>query len=134
MYQGYKRTGRKTQAKPERNYHMKIATLRTLSTLTTDEAILSEINAEIERLSKAEARNAERKAEKNAMYAEAHEVVMGVLADATGSVTAAEIFEECENALPEGFSKSNLSYALRALWSDEVVKTEGRVNTYAIKA
>ena len=113
---------------------MNLSTLKALAALTADETILTELNAEIEKAEKAEARKTEAKTAKVAEYAEAHDVVMGVLSDATGAVTIAELFEACEGALPDGFTKGKLSYALRALWADEVTKTEGRVNTYAIRA
>ena len=110
---------------------MKISTLRALSTLSLDPETLSEIQAEIVKMEKAEARKDEQKAAKNAEYAEAHDVIMGVIADAVGPVTIAEIYEACKDELPEGFTKNKISYALRVYWSDEVVKTEGKVNTYA---
>ena len=43
-------------------------------------------------------------------------------------------FEDCDGALPEGFTKSKLQYAITRLWKDEVTKVEGKVNSYAIKA
>ena len=113
---------------------MNISTLRTLATLTTDESLLTELKAEIERAEKADARKADAKAAKLNEYAAAHDVVIGTLADAVAPVTVAELFEACEGELPEGFSKNKISYALRTYWADEVIKTEGKVNTYAIKA
>lgn len=110
---------------------MKISTLRALSALTSDEAILTELTAEIEKAEKAEARKVEQKVAKANEYAEAHDVVMGVLADATGAVTVSEIYEACKDELPAGFSKNKISYALRVYWADEVVKTEGKVNAYS---
>ena len=109
---------------------MKISTLRALATLTSDEAILTELNSEIEKMEKAESRKAEQKAAKMSEYASAHDAVMGVLADATKPVTVAEIYESCQADLPEGFSKNKIAYALRTYWTDEVVKTEGKVNMY----
>ena len=113
---------------------LNISTLRALSTLTADETILTELNAEIERAEKANARKADAKAAKMNEYAAAHDVVIGTLADAVAPVTVAELFEACENELPDGFTKNKISYALRTYWADEVVKTEGKVNTYAVKA
>ena len=110
---------------------MTISTLRTLATLTTDKVILSELNKEIEKAEKAEQRKAEQKVVKANEYAEAHDAVMGVIADATGAITVSEIYESCKDELPEGFSKNKIAYALRTYWADEVVKTEGKVNTYA---
>jgi len=113
---------------------LNLSTLKTLSTLTSDEAILSELKAEIERAEKAEARKVNEKAAKVAEYAEAHDIVMATIGEAMTSATVAEIFEAAQDALPEGFTKAKLAYALRVLWADEVVKTEGKVNTYALKA
>lgn len=110
---------------------MKISTLRTLSTMSFEEAIMNDIMNELEKAEKVEARKAEQKAEKSAEYAKAHDVVMGVIADATGAVTVAEIYEACVKELPEGFTKNKIAYALRTYWGDEVVKTEGKVNAYA---
>lgn len=109
---------------------MKISTLRALSSMSLEEALMADIKAEIEKVEKAEARKAEQKAAKVAEYAEAHDVVMGVLADAVGPVTVAEMYEACKDELPEGFTKNKLAYALRVYWNDEVVKTEGKVNAY----
>lgn len=78
-------------------------------------------------------RKAEQKAAKANEYAEAHDAVMGVISDATAAVTVAEIYESCKNELPEGFTKNKIAYALRVYWADEVVKTEGKVNTYSPK-
>lgn len=75
-------------------------------------------------------RGTEQKAAKMSEYASAHDAVMGVLADATKPVTVAEIYESCQADLPEGFSKNKIAYALRTYWTDEVVKTEGKVNMY----
>lgn len=77
-------------------------------------------------------RNDEAKAAKASEYAAAHDVVMAAMS--TTPATAAEIFEACKDDLPDGFTKGKVTYALRALWGDEVVKTEGKVNLYALKA
>jgi hypothetical protein len=75
------------------------------------------------------------KAEANrALYAEAHDVVMEALANVGKPVTIGELYEEIADALPDGFSKGKVQYALTRLWADEVVKTEGKVNTYSRKA
>lgn len=66
------------------------------------------------------------------LYAQAHDVVIGALSDTPATI--AEIYDEVANDLPEGFSKGKVQYALTRLWADEVVKTEGKVNTYSRKA
>lgn len=109
---------------------MNLSTLRALVSLTNDAAILDELNSEIAKAEKAEQRKADAKAVKAAEYAEAHDVVMGVIADATGAISVAEIFDACKDELPEGFTKNKISYALRNYWASEVVKTEGKVNAY----
>ncbi len=109
---------------------MTTTTLRTLSTLTTDETILSEINAELARLEKLDARKAEKQAAQGATYEAAHDVVMAVFEDTTEPLTVADIYESCEGKLPDGFTKNKLAYALRAYWADEVVKHAGKVNAY----
>lgn len=91
------------------------------------DALMAELNAELNK-------GAEERAAKAAMYSAAHEVVMGILSKASEPMTAADIMGAGEDSLPEDFSINNLTYAFRVLWADEVVKTEGRVNLYAIRA
>ena len=67
------------------------------------------------------------------LYAQAHDVVIGGLRMATQPVTIGELYESIESELPEGFSKGKVQYAITRLWADEVVKTEGKVNTYSVK-
>lgn len=111
---------------------MTINTINTLLTLTTDETIVAELTAELEKAKKTAAKKAEEVAAKAAVYAEAHDVVMGVLADATAPLTLADLYTACGADL--SISKSQLAYALRVYWADEVEKTEGKVNAYAHKA
>ena len=66
------------------------------------------------------------------MYAEAKDIILGALSDTPATIS--EIYAEVADALPEGFTKSKVQYAITRLWSDEVVKTEGKVNTYSRKA
>ena len=68
------------------------------------------------------------------LYASAHDVVLNGLRMASSPVTIGELFESIESELPEGFSKGKVQYAITRLWADEVVKTEGKVNTYSLKA
>ena len=68
------------------------------------------------------------------LYASAHDIVMEGLARADKPVTIGELFAEIEGELPEGFSKGKVQYAITRLWADEVVKTEGKVNSYSLKA
>ena len=67
------------------------------------------------------------------LYASAHDVVMNGLRVAGKPVTIGELYDEIADELPEGFSKGKVQYAITRLWADEVVKTEGKVNTYSVK-
>ena len=82
----------------------------------------------------AELSKGEAKAQANRdLYAQAHDIVMDGLRMATAPVTIGELYESIVNELPEGFSKGKVQYAITRLWADEVVKTEGKVNTYSVK-
>ena len=74
------------------------------------------------------AKGAEKAQANRDLYAQAHDVVIGALS--ATPVTIGELFAEVENDLPEGFSKGKVQYAITRLWADEVVKHEGKVNTY----
>lgn len=84
------------------------------------------INAEL-------SRGAEKAQANRDLYAAAREIVMRALADAAAPVTISELYEAVENDLPEGMTKGKLQYAVTRLWVDEIVKTEGKVNAYALK-
>ena len=82
----------------------------------------------------AELSKGEAKAQANRdLYAQAHDIVMDGLRMASNPVTIGELYESIANELPEGFSKGKVQYAITRLWADEVVKTEGKVNTYSVK-
>ena len=108
---------------------MKKATMNSILTLiaTIDtpeaEAVRAELNAE---LSKGEAV----KAENAKLYDAAKVVVMDELSKATEAVTIGELFEAVEANLPEGFTKGKLQYAVTRLWTSEITRIEGKVNTY----
>ena len=91
---------------------------------------LTEIRDEIE----AELSKGAEKAQANRdLYASAHDIVMNGLRVAGQPVTIGELYDEIADELPEGFSKGKVQYAITRLWADEVVKTEGKVNTYSVK-
>lgn len=90
------------------------------------DAVLAELYAELHRNDKA-------KAEKNAAYDEARDIVLNVLRHTTTPLTVGEIFTEVEATLPSGFTKNKISYGLTHQWAEDVVKIEGKVNTYRIK-
>jgi len=106
---------------------MKKATMNTILTLIADidtpeaEAVRSELNAELNK-------GAEQKAQNEALYNTAKDVVMAELGDTP--VTIGELYEAVEGNLPEGFTKGKLQYAVTRLWKDEIVRIEGKVNTY----
>ena len=112
---------------------MKKVTMNTILSLiaTIDTPEAEEVRAEIT----AELAKGEAKAQANRdLYASAHDVVINALAAATAPVTMAELYEAVEDDLPEGMTKGKVQYAITRLWSDEIVKTEGKVNAYALKA
>ena len=92
------------------------------------QAIMDALDVEINR-------GAAQKAAKAAEYDNAWEIVKGVFAQTTASLTATEIFEAAEEDFKAlNFSKNKDSYGLTHNWADKVVKTEGKVNTYRLKA
>lgn len=83
---------------------------------------------------KAEVAKGEAKAQANRdLYASAHDVVINALASASAPITMSELFEAVEGDLPEGMTKGKVQYAVTRLWSDEIVKTEGKVNAYSLR-
>ena len=110
---------------------MRIATIKSLVSYLNGETVanLDEIKAELEaELNK----GAAAKAEKDAGYESAWDIVRGVFTLTTSPLTVAEIFEQAENDLPEGFTKGKVQYGLTHNWADRVVKIEGKPNTYRL--
>ena len=89
-----------------------------------NEEILAEFEKEINR-------SAEAKQAKDALYAQAKDIVLQAM---DAPATIGEIFDVVEGELPSGFTKGMLQYAITRLWKDDIDKTEGKVNTYARKA
>ena len=89
-----------------------------------NEEILAEFEKEINR-------SAEAKQAKEALYAQAKDVVLQAM---DSPATIGEIFDVVESELPSDFTKGMLQYAITRLWKDDIDKTEGKVNTYARKA
>jgi hypothetical protein len=100
------------------------AILSLIANINTPEAetVRAELNAELNR--GAEKADANRK-----LYDSARDIVLNVIPEAT-PVTVAEIFEAVEKELPAGFTKAKVQYALGHYWTDDVVKHEGKVNSY----
>ena len=108
---------------------MKKATLNTILTLIanidTDEAneVRAELTAELNKGAEEKARNTEQ-------YEQAKAIVMDELSDTP--VTIGELWDALADKLTEvGMTKGKLQYAVTRLWKDEIVRTEGKVNTYA---
>ena len=108
---------------------MKKATMNTIVNYINDNAIeelyevRDELVAELNKGAEEKARNAE-------LYESAKAVVMDELSVATEAVTISELYEAVADKLPEGFTKGKLQYAVTRLWKDEIVRVEGKVNTY----
>ena len=112
---------------------MKKSTMMSLVSYLNGETMinLDEIKAELI----AELNRGAEKAQANRdLYAVAHDVVIAGLRDALAPVTIGELYESIKDSLPEGFAKGKVQYAVTRLWTDEIVKTEGKVNTYSLKA
>jgi len=106
---------------------MKKATMNTILTLiaTIDTPEAEEVRAELTaELNK----GAEQKAENAKLYDTAKGVVLDELGDTP--VTIGELYEAVKDNLPDGFTKGKLQYAVTRLWTAEIVKIEGKVNTY----
>ena len=118
---------RKDTSQTRKATAMKKASLQSLVNFLNGETVtnIAEIKAEIEaELSRGEAKaQAYRDAD-----AQAKEVILDARSDIP--VTISEVYEEVKNDLPEGFTKSKVQYAITRLFADEVVKHEGKVNTY----
>ena len=63
-------------------------------------------------------------------YDELHDIVIGNL-DKT-PVTCGELYESIAHLLPIGTTKGKVQYALTHLWQNEIVKIEGKPNTYRL--
>ena len=86
-----------------------------------DSEILAEVEKELNKGEEKKAKNAE-------AYNAIHDLVIGSLSDIP--VTSADVFENIKADLPDGMTKSKVQYALTHLWADEIVKIEGKPNTY----
>lgn len=89
-------------------------------------AVRDEIQAELNR-------NAEKAAANRNLYESAKPIVFEGFRVIGVPTTIAELYEEIKDELPQGFSKSKVQYAVTRLWSDEIVKTEGKTNTYTVR-
>ena len=107
---------------------MKKATMNAIVNYINDNAIEAlyevrdELTAELNK-------DADRKAQTAEVYDAAKEIVMGELNGTP--VTISELWDALADKLSEvGMTKGKLQYAVTRLWKDEIVRTEGKVNTY----
>ena len=85
--------------------------------------VRDELTAELNKGAEEKARNAE-------LYNSAKSIVMDELSNTP--VTISELWDALADKLTEvGFTKGKLQYAVTRLWKDEIVRTEGKVNTYS---
>ena len=111
---------------------MKKATMQSIVNYIDTNAVaeLADVRAEIV----AELAKGEAKAQANRdLYAEAHDVVIEMMSHLTEPATVGDLYAEVESNLPEGMTKGKFQYAVTRLWTDEIVKTEGKVNTYSLR-
>ena len=107
------------------------------STMNTIYTTLSTINFEgkekvMQELYNDLHRNDRVKEEKANAYAMAWEAIKTTIND-LGAPTLSEIWDCCKENLPDGFTKSKVSYGLTHYWKDYVSKIEGKVNMYQLK-
>ena len=84
-------------------------------------AILAEVNAELNK-------GANEKAAKTAEYDTVKPVVLDTLSETP--ITIAELYDAVRDELPDGFTRGKLQYAVTKLWVDEIIKIDGKPNTY----
>ena len=105
---------------------MKKATLQEIHDLLVNwdecpERLIEEINAELSKGQAQKDKNAE-------AYESIHDLIVDSLSDTP--VTCSELWESIEDSVPDGITKGKVQYALTHLWQDEIVKIEGKPNTY----
>lgn len=106
---------------------MKKNTMNTILSLIANidtpeaEEVRSELKAELNK-------GAEKAQANRELYERAREVVLSELGETP--VTVAELYEAVKDSLPEGFTKAKVQYALGHYWETDVVKHEGKVNSY----
>lgn len=105
---------------------MKKSVLEIIRTALTDlgyadTEVLAELDKEINRGSDVKTKNA-------AVYESFHDLLVSNLSDSPA--TCGEIYDAIADELPEGVTKGKVQYALTHLWQDEIVKIDGKPNTY----
>lgn len=78
---------------------------------------------------KAELSKGQAQKDKNAeAYESIHSLIVDTLSDTP--VTCGELWDAIHGDVPDGITKGKVQYALTHLWQDEIVKIEGKPNTY----
>ena len=97
--------------------------LTLISTIDTPEAeeVRQAVTAEL-------SKGAEKAQANRDLYESAKGIVLSELGDTP--VTIGELYDAVADQLPEGFTKGKLQYAVTRLWTSEIVRIEGKVNTY----
>ena len=114
---------------------MKKSTMQTLvAFLAAQHSLPSDVADAADEIKAELNRNAEKAAANRELYESAKSVIFEGFRIAGTPITIAELYEEIKGELPQGFSKSKVQYAVTRLWSDEIAKTEGKTNTYTVKA
>lgn len=83
--------------------------------------LIAELTAELNKGAEQKQKNAE-------AYESIHDLIVENLGDTP--CTCAELYEVIKDELPTGMGKGKVQYALTHLWQDEIVKIEGKPNTY----
>ena len=99
-------------------------TLKDITFVNKDE-VMAELDKEL-------ARGEEAKTKNMKVYESFHDLLVSNLSDTPA--TCGEIYDAIAEDLPEGVTKGKVQYALTHLWQDEIVKIEGKPNTYRRKA
>lgn len=106
---------------------MKKSTLQTIASYINAHNIAELANVYDEIV--AELNKSAEKAQANRdLYDQAKEIVLGELGETPATI--GELYAAVADKLPEGFTKAKVQYAMTHYWSDEVVKHEGKVNSY----
>lgn len=100
---------------------MKKTTMQTLvSYFAMQNGLPSDVADAVDELKAELNRNAAKAQANRELYDAARGVVLAALELVPNGCTAAELFAEVEQELPEGFTKSKLQYALTHYWNDAV--------------
>lgn len=85
------------------------------------QSTINELTAEMNKGEAQKAKNAE-------AYDALHDVIVDNLSNTP--VTCGELWDAIKDDAPEGTTKGKVQYALTHLWQDEIVKIEGKPNSY----